>query len=171
MPLKFTKDPHAINRALKKVVEDVPRIAGIEGERFFKLSFTKQGWEDKVFLPWQARKGSNTRKLGEKKQGRAILIQSGALRRSVRVVKRGRNFVVIGSSLPYAKIHNEGGTIAGTYSIRTHKRRNRKSEGTHLVESHTRKVNTKMPRRRFMGNSAALNYQIFKVIRQRIKAI
>ena len=171
MPLKFTTDPKVITRKIKNVLMDIPRIAGIEAERFFKESFRRQGWHDNVFTPWKARKGGRTRTLGEKKSGRSVLIKTGALRRSIRVIHRGRDFVVLGTSLPYAKIHNEGGIISGRFRVRTHTRRNRQGEGTHTVTEHSRTVNRRMPRRRFMGNSNALNYKINTVIRYRIKQI
>lgn len=169
MPLKFTRDPKVITQNLIKVVKDIPRIAGVEAERFFKDSFRRQGWHDKVFTPWKARGGARTRALGEKRQGRAVLIKSGALRRSVRVIRIGANFVIVGSSLPYAQIHNEGGTITGTHSVRAHKRRGRKGAGEFPVQAHSRTVNTKIPRRRFIGNSMALNLEISKIIRYRIR--
>ncbi len=171
MPLKFSKDPSIIVKHLVKLVDDMPRIAGIEAERFFKESFRRQGWQDNVFIPWTPRKGQRAARLGEKRQGRAVLIKSGALRKSVRVLRRGKNFVIVGTSLPYAQIHNDGGTIQGTFRVKAHLRANRKKPGKHPVESHTRQVNTRIPRRRFIGNSAALNAQIIKVFRQRIKAI
>ncbi len=171
MPLKYTKDPKLVIKKLRSMIEDIPRIAGIEAERFFKDSFRKQGWEGNTFAAWKARGGARTRTLGEKQAGRSILIKSGALRRSIKVTRRGRNFVIVSSSLPYAQIHNEGGKISGNFTVRTHERRNRKGTGSHAVESHSRKVNTTIPKRQFLGSSSSLNHNIGRAIRLRLKKL
>lgn len=52
---------------------------------------------------WKARKN--------KKNTKALLIGSGNLRRSVRVITSTPASVTIGSDVPYAAVHNNGGTI------------------------------------------------------------
>jgi len=75
--------------------------------------------------------------------------------------------IVIHTSVPYAQIHNEGGTITKTASIRKYTRKGgrvkahtRKGEKVKShrresaeVEAHSRKMNTKIPKRQFMGES------------------
>jgi phage gpG-like protein len=40
--------------------------------------------------------------------GRQQLVKTGRLRQSIRVLKRTNNSITVGSSVPYAKYHNEG---------------------------------------------------------------
>lgn len=179
MPLHFTTDPKKLIQHMIRVLQDVPRIAGVEGEKFFKESFRKQGWEDRIFTSWKARKGDKQRRFGESSNGRGILIKSGALRRSIRVIMVSKNYVIIGSSLPYSKIHNEGGTIEGSFTVKSHKRRRNSTGGKKgnkrggssdiIVKEHERQMNTKIPRRQFMGNSRALTEIINKEVRYRMK--
>ena len=51
-----------------------------------------------------------TEKKDDKRAGRAILVKSGDLRRSIRfdTVNKSNLSVRIASDLPYARIHNEG---------------------------------------------------------------
>ncbi len=46
----------------------------------------------------------------KKRPGRAILMNRGRLRNSIRGTIQG-DTIVFGTDVPYAKIHNEGGTI------------------------------------------------------------
>jgi phage gpG-like protein len=81
-------------------------------------------------------------------------VSSGRLRRSLRKQVRG-NIIFISTDVPYAEIHNEGGTIQATANVPQHSRKTKK--GKSQVKAHTRRINIKMPRRQFMGESAFLN--------------
>lgn len=124
--------------------------------KHMQLNFRLQGWTPgNITLPWKNRK----KREGRKK--RAILIKSGALRRSIRTLDSGLGFVKIGTNMPYSKIHNEGGTIKTVQTIKAHTRREHtRKSGTKRrvvkeskVVSHTRKVNTTIPKRQFIGPS------------------
>ena len=82
------------------------------------------------------------------------MVRSGRLKRSIRKMSEGDYFVYVGTDVPYAQIHNEGGEINKTVSVRTHSR-TRKGR-TETVKSHRRKMNIKMPKRQFLGDSNAL---------------
>ena len=86
------------------------------------------------------------------------------------------NGVRFTSAVPYAAIHNEGGT--GTKSVRQHTRTSRKGK-QYTVRAHTRKFT--MPKRQFVGdgkrtqeiikgviadNVADFNMQLSKFIRK-----
>lgn len=116
---------------LEKVVLTFPNKAAIQAVAFSKDRFVKQNWVDARTEPWKPRKGRG------RDRGRGILIGKGRgrLKKSVRKIRVGRNFAVIGSDVPYAAVHNEG-LRAG------------------------RGKGFKMPKRRFMGNSAVLAKQI-----------
>lgn len=166
-------------RAFK--VNDWPRQVGRIGLAVFDENFDNGGFTDKVFIRWKPRKGDSDnrgRRLGDggKQRGRAILIKSGRLRRSLRVgnaTSKAVQFLAGNQDVPYAGIHNEGGTITGTVSVGAHSRRlfmeddvsgpsAKKAKfvkvhtGTVQVKAHTRHMNTDMPRRRFLGNSVKL---------------
>jgi phage gpG-like protein len=137
------------------VIPEVSRVA----LKFFRERFRRSAWQDTSTEPWKKTKdleGENP----ERKRG--ILIKSGALVRSIRVVAKRGNMLKIATDRPYAKLHNEGGTIKKTVSVRKHTRRRfYKKEVVYVdVSKHSRKMNLTMPPRRFLGNSAFLNRYI-----------
>ena len=69
-----------------------------EGEsiRYYKSSFDRQGFD---YHPWVPRK---------RQRNWPILVKSGDLKNSIKVMSRGENFFVIGSDLKYAIYHNDG---------------------------------------------------------------
>ena len=91
--------------SLKKLKQTLPREVGEITANFFQDNFTKQGFDDNGVNPWKPRKS-------KKDSGRAILVKSGKLRRSIRLRSATFNKIVIGTNIKYAQIHNEGGTIA-----------------------------------------------------------
>jgi hypothetical protein len=104
-------------------------LIGNEAKNFFVNSWRLQGFEDKSVQKWTPRK-----KQDKKRAGRAILVDSGDLRRSIirEPVNKSQLSVKISTDLPYAKVHNEG---IG-----------------------------KMPKRQFMGDSYKLNELCKKII-------
>lgn len=128
---------------------------GTEAVQFSKDNFRAQGFQDAGLQPWRPRSRSAPRS-----RGRAILIDTGSLRRSVRITRidPGSGRIYIGSSMPYAQIHNEGGRIQGTHTVRAHTRRGR------AVRSHQRSVDIRIPRRRFIGPSVELQRRLRRSI-------
>lgn len=76
----------------------------------------------------------------------SLLLVTGTLRRSIRAEVQG-NGVRFTSAVPYASIHNEGGT--GVKPVKAHTRKSKKGK-TYQVKAHTR--NFKMPQRQFIGD-------------------
>jgi phage gpG-like protein len=113
---------------------ELPRVLSNDTQRFFTQSFDKQGFTDKSLEPWAKRK-----KPKKTDEGRAILVQSGRLRRAVANSARGVSFDKIDFivDVPYAEIHNDGGLMG--------------KGGT-------------MPKRQFMGESAELTKRLIKKI-------
>lgn len=70
-------------------------------ENFFKDNFRKQGFLDESLEAW-AKRAKN------KDAGRAILVKTGFLRRSIKAVKVTDNHIRIQSNAKYATYHNEG---------------------------------------------------------------
>ncbi len=84
---------------------DIAKITGITAVGFFKDTFTKQGFTDKGFKKWKKRKQGSPRN-----RGRNILIDSGTMRRSIKIRAINKSKVIVGTGreAPYAEYHNEG---------------------------------------------------------------
>ena len=82
-------------------INSMVNTMGVMAKNHFTANFRKQGFEDETVIPWQPRKK-------RERAGRGILIKSGRLRRSISFRKKGKWSVVIGTDVPYAKVHNEG---------------------------------------------------------------
>lgn len=150
--------------AIAALTRRLPDIAGPMAVRHFKQNFRAQGFVDEDVRKWTPRR---TKDRNESRRGkRNILVQTGRLRRSIRVVGKGPNRVTIGTDVPYARIHNEGGTIKATQQVRAHKRRN----GSR-VKAHKRRVNTTIPQRPFMGDSRKLRRELLQEVDRRIRKI
>lgn len=99
---------------------------------------------------WKRRANSNAKG--------SLLMVTGTMRRSIKSEIRD-NGVRFTSAVPYAAIHNEGGT--GTKSVRQHTRTSKKGR-QYTVKTHTRKFT--MPQRQFVGDSKPTQELIKKVI-------
>jgi phage gpG-like protein len=154
--------PERFSEALRKI----PRLVGAQAVYFFNQRFREQAWADDTTHPWKARKKGAKRDFG-----RAILVDRGHLRRSIKVTQASLSRVVVASTVPYAQVHNEG--FDGVVNIPAHTRRKygRVKDGrrtkkvvaaTTQVKAHSRRM--RMPKRQFMGNSAVLNQQIARII-------
>lgn len=162
----------------------LPVKAGAVMVSFSKQRFREQAWADNATEPWKRRRST-----GKRDAGRALLIKTGRLRRSIRVVRYGNHSVTIGSDVPYAAAHNNG--FRGVLSIAAHKRKRFGKEkidtgkltkkgrpkkktvikviGEIDVKAHERHVN--IPRRRFMGSSQYLNRQLGRLIGAEVNRI
>jgi phage gpG-like protein len=139
-------------------VSSIPQRAATLAVNFSKERFRAQNWVDTRTEPWPKRQGREKRKV------RAILIDSGRLRRSIRKVVVTSNFVIIGTNVPYAQAHNDG--FRGEVTVKQHRRDNRARPGYHLVRSHTKNIN--LPRRRFIGPSSVLDRQMVRMMTSEI---
>ena len=95
-------------REIQKKRQTLPiKIAGI-AKRHFQDSFKNQGFTDVKLDPWQSRKTKNKSDRRTAKK-RAILVDSGHLRRSINIVKASFNKIEVGSTgVSYARYHNRG---------------------------------------------------------------
>lgn len=165
----------------------LPQRVGTEAVAFFKQSFRRQGWIDKGGVEkWKRRKHDD-----RKSRSRGILMLRGTLRRSIRIVNKTANSVTVGTDVPYAQIHNEGGHIQATVRVRAHRRKGstytryaqsdiatRRSVGRKRigrsggeVKAHTRKMNLRIPQRRFMGQSRFFERRIQMQTERELKRI
>ena len=94
----FSREQIRLQEAMKKL----PKWVGSTALNFYKDSWRRQGYIDRSFTRWQKRKA--------KDRGRAILVKSGKLRRSLRMSVQGTT-IQIYTDMPYAEAHNEGANI------------------------------------------------------------
>ena len=77
--------------------------AGVVAVNFSKERFVKKDWLD-----------GNSREVWKKRKKAdkgSLMVRSGRLKRSIRKISEGDYFVYVGTDVPYAKVHNEGGEI------------------------------------------------------------
>ena len=137
------------------------------GLHFFLGGFEKGGFTDVNFIPWVKRQDL---------ESRAILTKSNALKEGLEIVSETpqRIEIAVNESIPYAEIHNSGGTI--TVKITDKMRKffwsmwyetdEIKYKYMALSKNDTMTIN--IPERQFIGNSYTLNSQIDKMAVDRI---
>ena len=161
---------------IEKAVKAFPARIAVVAVNFSKERFVKKNWQNvyaKTWTPTRKRKGST-------------LVASGRLKRSIRKIRVTPSQVVIGTDVPYARIHNEGGEIAGTETVRTHTRRQHRRRShtrkgkrikattikPYRVKPFSRKYKRKFVQRQFIGQSQVLNGRIDNLIKSELdKAI
>jgi phage gpG-like protein len=150
---EYTNKLDNISKAYDKLPTEVAAIA----VRFTKDRFRSQDWYDNSREAWPARK----RQRGSKKRSQTLLVDTGRLKRSIRKISADSKQVVIGTDVPYAQIHNDGGKIAKSVTVKSHSRRRRSRGGSTTVKSHTRRMNLTIPKRQFIGDSNRLEMELF----------
>lgn len=129
-----------LDKAIKRFERirfELPKIVANDCVRFWLDGFQKEGFTNVQFEPWKPRKGKQT----GRNSTRRILVDSGALRRSVSnsVKEATWQRISFKVELPYAVYH-----MTGT---------------------------GKMPKRKFMGDSVTLRRQLTKKTRDVISKI
>ncbi|OWY20688.1 hypothetical protein C7N43_00380 [Sphingobacteriales bacterium UPWRP_1] len=183
MPIKNTNDILKMPAEYKAFKKRLPRFVGTLAVNFFKENFTRQGFADEPFVKWKGRKQYIKEGAKVEMHGRAsLLIKTGALRRSIRIVQTAANKVSVGTILPYAQIHNEGGTIVqkptfkqrmyfSYLSEEAYKSGNTSTGNMYAAFSTAKKLNIIIPQRKFIGNSTGLNKRIARQIHAWLKEI
>lgn len=176
-------DLNNLQARFKQVLIAAPRVLGNHSVNFFLDSFKRQAWLGTRLQPWAKRRNNKRR------PGRAILVDSGRLRRSIRITNIAGPQVTIGTNVPYAKAHNEG--FRGTVAVKAHKRNKyTKSKvatgkltktgkermktvstlsGSSTVKAHSRKVN--IVQRQFMGTSPYLTTQLQRILQANLNRV
>lgn len=159
----------------RQVIRQLPAKMGNMAERHFKESFRAKGFDDNGLQRWPPRKAA----------GRgSLMIQSGALKRSIHRSRMTANSVTITAGdgkVPYAKIHNEGGTTHPTVTAKMIAFAYHMSKGAGTPEqakmwrgiAHTRKnkLTVNIPQRKFMGRSKSLDRKTIEMIKHDINSI
>lgn len=156
-PKRTGKSPKDIKKALLEHYRRAPRMVGQIAVKHFEDNFQLQGFMDETLDPWDARKKDDG-------SGRAILTGKGSatLRKSIRVIEATAERVVVGTDLPYAQVHNDG----GTFTVKAHTRTSRNGK-KYQVKAYT----MQMPQRKFIGDSKALDRKIDDYMRKEIEKI
>jgi phage gpG-like protein len=194
-----------IEKKARTTLENAMVEIGNTAKVFFVENFRKQGFDDKTVEKWEKRKKTERKGRGSKKSaaelgtvrsvkaGRAILVKTGDLRRSIirNPANRAALSIKIHTDLPYAKIHNDGGTInregfkglmyyrevATNLATRKTQKRFARTTGikskraTHAMEINVGAYTIDIDQRQFMGDSYNLNEQVKKVIVKRLDKI
>lgn len=150
-------------KALSKVNVVINKI-GAEAVNFSKERFRATNWVDNTTEPWANR---SPKKESNQRAKRGVLTYTGRLRRSIRKVSATSDKIIIGTDVPYAQIHNDGGRFRAKQNVRDFNRKEHTRNGVkvraHKVNGFSRVISVNMPRRRFLGNSAILARRIEKV--------
>jgi phage gpG-like protein len=188
-----------IEKKARTTLENAMVEIGNSAKSFFVENFRKQGFDDKNVEKWPKRKKTERKGRGSKKSaeaagtvrsvkaGRAILVKTGDLRRSIirNPANRAALSVKISTDLPYAKVHNNGETInvdgrKGSGTITRSIRGSAGFKDGKFTRGRAKKVTfqgkeyttgsyaIKMRKRQFMGDSYNLNERIKKIIVKRL---
>lgn len=155
-------DIHALQRLWDDNRRGMLATAGVTAVNYFKRSFEIGGWAGASFERWPSRKP------GAPRPGRATLVDTGRLRRSIRITARGAAFVTVGTDTPYGRAHNLGLSWAKRVQIAAHSRKT--GRGTVPVKAHGRDMRMTTPQRQFLGNSPGLNKAIAREWARRFKS-
>lgn len=167
----FTRKIDAISRTYKTLPNEIAAVA----VNFSKERFVSQSWLDTTKENWKPRKRQRKSTHGHRTKNQTLLVHTGRLKRSIRKISADESQVIIGSDVPYAQIQNDGGTINKAVAIKSHqvnqfsrtRKGRRETVKEHEVKSHTRKMNTTIPSRRFLGTSYTLSKRIINLITAR----
>jgi phage gpG-like protein len=174
---KFSNQLRIMAGQMNGLVKSLPGQVGALALESIDDNFRSQSF---FGTPWKPRangtggagsggRGANGRFLAG--SGRGLLVLSGRLRRSFKLQNSGFT-VVLFTDVPYAEIHNEGGTITETVTVASHSRSNKKrGGGSHQVREHTRNVNTTIDQRQFMGEHPELDNRIGSLVEQELDKI
>ncbi|TAD87231.1 MAG: hypothetical protein EAY75_06325 [Bacteroidetes bacterium] len=105
-------DFNAISRQMQATIRRLPKIVGNEGKNFFLDRFQQQNWIGNTTQPWPSRKVNKWGKKGRNRKGRALLVMTGRLRRSIRYTNSA-DTIRFYTDVPYTRANNEGfrGTV------------------------------------------------------------
>ena len=149
-------------RNLERALKNLPRQVGVVIVRETKGNFKRGGFfGDK----WKPRSNDSPRN-----SGRGVLVDSGVLRRSIRAEVR-RSTITVLSDVPYASIHNNGGTIhqkvtkkQRKFFFAKHKETGRENfKRAALAE----RLTIKIPKRQFLGAHPTLKKKINAFVERR----
>lgn len=171
-----------VKQNLERTKRELPVRLAKQAENYFTASFTKQGFDGKKWKEVNRRipgtyEYKYPKSKGLTRRTKPILIGSGALRRAVSNSIRNATFelVELQVDLPYAQIHNQGGTInIGAHKKVIHfngKKFSKISKATHAQKVDVGAYSVVMPKRTFMKQTNELTVMQDKTIKTAIDRI
>ena len=145
-----------MNEDVKKVVARILKDIQVEMSDEFDKNFERQAFFSEK---WQRRKSPI------RDEGRAILTDTGALRKSIGS-RTTENSITFFTSLPYAAIHNDGGEIVVTGRMKRffwHKYYEATGSFGRRKDGKLRK-----PRRRFLGTSPEVEKAVREIVEENL---
>ncbi len=163
---------------LTRLYPTLPAKAATLAVNFSKERFREGAWLDSTKEKWPSRANNGK----GNRANRAVLVDSGALKRSIRKGRVTPVRAIIsagGYGIKYAQIHNEGGSFSGTAKVRAHQRNTfvrtrqgrREQVKGHTIRAHKRGYNIIMPQRQYLGDSYALEKRIQLMLTAEVKRV
>lgn len=144
----------------KESLRRIPVRFGAAAVEHTKENFRAGGFEDDGLEKWPARKN-------DKDPGRGVLIGKGTahLSRDTRVLEIDGLTVKVGTTLPYAGVHNDGFKGEVRQQVSAHTRKGR------AVSAFSRLINQNIPQRKFLGKSKSLYLKLREILIQELNKI
>lgn len=177
----------------REVRERLPRKVGIVAVNHFKQNFRDAGWRDNGLHPWKTTR--RQKEGGTDAKYTPLTSRRNHLMRSIQYESQPGQ-VTVSNPVPYAAIHNEGGTInthpsvtkrmrrfawAKVYALAGVKGKGKlpkqlpaaaaKWRALALTKKSKLNITAHIPQRQFMGDSRELKQKINTIINESIKRI
>lgn len=162
---QFIRQLTELSQGVRFITRDIAVLAADLFDRNFETqSFFGQKWKPSKYVE---------RENAQRGKSRNLLQNKGHLRKSIKYTAN-QHSITFYSNLPYAAIHNHGGTIAhpgGTAYFYNKKKKqtiwisNRKASDKH---KRTKPHNIDIPQRQFIGEHKTLENEIAKLIESEI---
>lgn len=163
---KLKKDLEQKLKKVRKLQKQIPTYVAGAAEKMKDANFSAEGFvESGVANPKWAKRKKETRKT----EGKRILHNTGYMQQNVKA-KALSDRVKVGidtTKVPYAKAHNEGGTLS--QYVRAHTRIHQRTGKRYQVRSFFRKI--RMPKRKFLGYTPDIDKIAKKDIDHQVKKI
>lgn len=156
--------------------KQLPIILANYTANFFKENFRRQGWAGKSFKAWKNTK-SKSQKFGHSS---GILIGTGNLKKSIRtnsVSSNGFRIIAGNQNVPYASVHNDGGTVNPKVTEQSRKffwymfKKTGDIMWKKMALTKKSKFTVRIPQRQFIGESEVLNKELQKLISKKINQL
>ena len=183
----IARAPKLVEQALR---DEIPRKAAVVAKNHFRHNFDESGFMDGGLRPWK-----KTRRQEAGDPRKPLTSQRNHLMNSIDATG-APGLVTVVNPVPYARIHNEGGTIhsqptvtpamrkmawAKAYSIAGVRKGGklpkdlpeeaRKWRALALTKKGKLNIKIKIPRRQFIGESKELRMKINQIIINKLKEI
>lgn len=156
-------------KELERKLESLPELAAVLAADLFDRNFETQSFFGQAWAPSKYVERENI-KAGK---NRNILQKTGALRKSI-YYDIDKSSITFYSNVPYAQIHNEGGTIKHPGGTAFYKKGNAvvwvsNSDAAGKDFPRTKAHDIAIPERRFIGDHEQLDNELAKLIDELLK--